>query len=302
VSAEPRPVRRWGPDRLVDLAVLCTAALPDEHLLAEDLEACCFDDPPADPDGGRVGPSITLGVDDGPDRPVGAVAVAIRDNGGIVTGHVQVLVVDPDHRRRGVGRELLRAAESEARSRGAVRMHLGAAAPFYLFTGVDSRWTEAMCLAEDAGYDRLGAELDLVCPTRFGPPAASGDVEVRAVREDRDVADLLGFAERCYPDWRAELARAGAAGTAVIAIDADRAVVGAAAHSVNRFGVIGPVGVDPTRYRNGVGAAMMHALATDLAVAGIDRAEIAWTSTVRFYAVACRARVLRAAVQYGRWL
>jgi GNAT superfamily N-acetyltransferase len=295
-------VRRWGSDRLGDLTALCAAALPDEHLLAEDLESCCFDDPPADADGGRVGPSLTLGLDDGPDRPVGAVAVALRDNGGIRTGHVQVVVVDPEHRRRGVGRVLLRAAESEARSRGAVRMHLGAAAPFYLFTGVDSRWTEALSLAEDAGYERLGAELDLECPTHLARPAAGGDVDVRPVREDGDVADLVGFAARCYPEWRAEFARAAGAGTAVLAVADDGTVVGAAAHSVNRFGVIGPVGVDPARHRGGVGAAMMHALTRDLAVAGIDRAEIAWTSTVRFYAVACGAQVLRAAVQYGRWL
>lgn len=295
------PIERWAPGRLADLAGLCAVALPDERLLPEDLEACCFDDPVADPDGGRVGPSITLGID-GPDgRPLAAVAVAFRRGGGLATAHLQLLVVHPDARGRGLGRALVEAAEREAADRGAARVCVGAAAPFYLFTGVDTRWTDALCCFERLGYERSGVELDLVCPTRLPPADGPPGLALVPVRSDAEAGEVIGFAERCYPHWRAEFAKAAAAGTAVLA-RRDGATVGAAAHSVNRFGVVGPVGVDPDLHAQGVGAALVRALLADLAVAGCEQAEIAWTSTVRFYARCCRARVLRASLQLGRWL
>jgi GNAT superfamily N-acetyltransferase len=126
-------------------------------------------------------------------------------------------------------------------------------------------------------------------------------VTVEPVRTVADVEDLRGFAARCYPHWGPELLRGADAGTAVVARSAG-SVVGAAAHSVNRLGVIGPMGVDPDRHGGGVGTAMVHALLGDLAVAGLDRAEIAWVSTVRFYALACGATVLRSSLQLNRWL
>lgn len=301
--------QRWGPERLDDLAAVCAAALPDEQLLPEDLEACCFEDPPADDDGGRVGPSWTVGVD-GADGPVGAAALSLRRFGDLTTAHLQVLAVPPRHRRRGVARALVGACEELARGHGAALVQAGGAAPFYLFTGVDARWWEALCCFEQLGWSRSGVELDLVCPT-LPPPAAGvrslpggrapGGVAVEAVRSDADVSELLGFAERCYPHWRAELARAAAGGTVVLARSGGR-VVGAAAHSVNRLGVVGPVAVDPDHQGGSVGTAMMRAVLTDLSAAGVTTAEIAWTSTVRFYARACGARVGRASLVLNRWL
>jgi GNAT superfamily N-acetyltransferase len=295
-------VERWTVDRVADLAAVCAAALPDEELLAEDLEAACFDDPPVDTGDGRVGPSATFGVAvDG--AAVGAVAVALRHLDDFTSAHVQLLAVHPARRRRGIGRALLGAAEAWASENGASVVQLGAAAPFYLFTGVDSRWTAALCLAEDAGYGRVGVELDLICPT--GQPAvalALDGTEVRPARSAADVDAVVDFARRCYPHWVPELRRGAEAGTAVLARSVDGAVVGAAAHSVNRAGVIGPVGVDPGRHGGGVGTAMVRALLGDLAVAGYRNAEIAWTSTMRFYALACDARVGRASLQLTRWL
>lgn len=298
-------VRRWSVDRLGDLAQLVADALPDEELLAEDLETCCFDEPPTDLGDGRVGPSVTFGVDDH-GRAVGALAVALRHAGGLTTAHVQVVAVDRAARRRGVGRALVSAAEEWARSRGAALLHLGAAAPFYLFTGVDARWTDALCFAEQLGFSTAGVELDLTCPT-VSPalataPSTSVVVEVRPVRSGDDVEDLLAFAGRCYPQWVPELRRGAESGTAFLARTSDGGVVGAAAHSVNRVGVVGPVGVDPGHHGGGVGTALMQAVLVDLSAAGVRNAEIAWTSTVRFYALACGARVGRASLQLNRWL
>lgn len=292
---------RWTLDRLDDVAGLCAAALPDELLLAEDLEATCFDDPPVDDDHGRVGASVTFGVDaDG--SPVGAAAVSLRHFGELTTAHLQVLAVDPQHRRAGVGRCLVEAVEDWARGAGAALLHAGAGAPFYLFTGVDSRWWEALCFFEALGWERTGAELDLSCPTRRTPVPLPDGVGVHPVRSASDLDDVVDFARRCYPQWEAELTRGGDGGTVVVARDHDGAVLGAAAHSVNRVGVVGPVAVDPQRRTGGIGTALMGAVLEELSVAGFPVAEIAWTSTVRFYAVSCGATVGRASLQLLRRL
>ena len=68
-------------------------------------------------------------------------------------------------RARGVA-EVVGGAERWAAAQGATALVVGAAAPVYLFTGVDSTWTEALCCFESLGYERVAVELDLVCPTR----------------------------------------------------------------------------------------------------------------------------------------
>jgi mycothiol synthase len=299
-QAVPTPVR-WGRERVQDLLALWAAALPAVAIRAGDLERCCFDESVADPAGGRVGPAVTFGIDlDGP-GPVGAIAVTTRHLEDLVTAHVQVLVVHPDHRRRGVGRALVGAAEAWAFDAGAALVQLGAAAPHYLFTGVDAGWTEALCLAEALGYQRSGVELDLVCPTApaVRPPAPEG-LAVRSVPET-DRGDVVAFARRCFPQWEAEWTRGLLVGRVVVARDRGGRVVGAAAHSVNRPGVIGPVGVDPDLHGTGVGSRLMAGLLEDLHLTGVVEAEIAWTSTVRFYANACGARVGRSSLLLHRW-
>jgi hypothetical protein len=58
--------------------------------------------------------------------------------------------------------------------------------------------------------------------------------------------------------------------------------------------------VDPSRHGGGVGALLMAAVLSDLSAAGLRTAEIAWTSTVRFYRQVCDARVGRASVVLRR--
>ena len=293
----------WGPDRLDELTGLCAAALPDERLSPDDLESIAFAPDVADPHG-PFGTSVVLGTPDG----IGAVVASVRHASGAgqpPTGFVQLVVVHPARRRRGVARTLVRAAESWAAAHGAGAMQVGAAAPLYLFTGVDSRWTDAVCCFEALGYQRTGVELDLVCPTRGGPRVATPrGIAVERVTSDDELAELVEWSDRCWPWWTPELARAGAAGTAVVARRRPDAaagseggagvVVGAAAHSVGRLGVIGPVAVDPELHGGGIGAAMMAEVLTQLSVAGLQRAEIAWVSTVRFYVRSCGAKVHRA--------
>lgn len=289
----------WGRDRAADLLRLTRRCLPDETLSIDDLESVCFAAPSPHPDLLRHSGSVVLGTTDGH----GALALSSAELGEHRSAHVQLLLVDPSRRGRGTARSLLDAAGQWAVDAGIDELHLGGGAPYYLFTGIDSRWTDALCAAEACGFERIATELDLSCPTRAAHPAVGVSVpSVRGVRSDEDLEDLLAFCARHWPLWTAELRRAGESGTATIARDGDGVIKGAAAHSVSRLGVIGPVAVDPSSQRGGVGAALMSHVLAELSVAGLARAEIAWTSTVRFYARAAGASVARSSIIMRRRL
>lgn len=288
---------------------LSRAALPDESLSVDDLEGllCDGDDDPTALV--RQVAATGLGCRDEHGELVAAAVVSLTEVLDRRSAHLQLLVVHPARRRRGLARALVVAAEAWAVRQGAEALTVGAGAPFYLFTGVDSRWTEALCCFEALGYERTGVELDLVCPTVPARPSTRGadasrpsaQVELAHVGDDEGAAALDAWVRATYPHWSAELARAARSGTVVLARDAVTGqVVGAAAHSVGRLGVIGPVAVDPSRHGGGVGALLMAAVLADLATAGLRTAEIAWTSTVRFYRQVCDARVGRTSVVLRR--
>ena len=96
--------------------------------------------------------------------PAGRAVVRLRDTGGTGVvfasindadpglGHVELLAVRPDARRRGVGAALLRAAEERLGALGASRVRLGGNPPCYAWPGIDVRYTPGVCLARRAGY------------------------------------------------------------------------------------------------------------------------------------------------------
>lgn len=288
---------------------LCAASLPDEALSLDDLEGVVLLAEQADDAASAEAPlvrcaeALSIGRR-GEDGALDAVAsVSMTEVAGLRSAHLQLLIVDPAHRRRGIARALVEIAEDWASANGSTTLTVGAGAPFYLFTGVDSRWTDALCCFEALGYDRVGAELDLVCATVPGAHVSprSTDVGVAHITDAAGAEELDSWVRAHYPHWAAEFGRAAAAGTVVVAADGD-GVLGAAAHSVSRLGVIGPVAVSPARHGGGIGARLMDAVLQDLSVAGLRSAEIAWTSTVRFYSRVCGARVGRASIVLRRQL
>ena len=303
---EGDPLVEWGPDRAGELAALWNAAMPKDPIGVDDVEAVCFGrGATSSKDVLQVVDSVTLATGSGS----GAVTVTVTGVGEHRSAHLQLLVVHPAQRARGIGRALVRAAEDWARGRGLDELTVGGAAPFYLFTGIDSRWTSAICLFESLGYERSGAELDLTCATRGTPSSrrpggtAAAGVVVEAVDDDERAAALMDMVERDWPLWAAEFRRAAEAGTVAVARDGEGGtVLGAAAHSVSRFGVVGPVAVSPEAHGRGIGSVLMAAVLSELSVAGLRTVEIAWTSTVRFYAKACGATIARTSLLMRRSL
>ena len=260
-----------------DLLALVDAAMPGEHLSTDDLLGVCWDD-------SGLGPGAVLGDE------VGAVSVAVRD--GI--GAVQLLAVHPDARREGRGRRLLDEATAWAFDNGAGFVTIGAAPPWYLWPGIDLRWTAGLVLAESAGFVDRGAALNLSCPTsvRIAPPDG---VAVRRVVDDADAAAVVALCQRAFaPAWQHEARRGIDHGACHGAFDATSGeLLGFAAHSVNRAGWFGPTGVDPERQRGGIGGPLLAACLHDLRVAGFERCEIAWIGPVGFYAKAANAEIGR---------
>ena len=265
------------------LLALVERAMPGEGLSVDDLLGVCWDT--------EEGPSVVLGDD------VAAASVAVRGD----VGAVQLLAVDPDARREGRGRRLLDEATAWAFDNGAAHVTIGAAPPWYLWAGIDLRWTAGLVLAESAGFRVHGAAVNLSCPTSVRVATPAG-VTIRRVVDDDDAGGVIELCRRAFaPAWQKEAARGIEHGACHAAFDdADGALLGFAAHSVNRAGWFGPTGVDPDRQRRGVGGPLLAACLQDLQVAGFDRCEISWIGPVGFYAKAAGAEVSRVFQLVGR--
>ena len=259
------------------LLALVDAALPGENLSTDDLLGVCWDD--------EHGTTTVLGDE------TGAVSVAVRDDGAAA---VLLLCVHPDARGEGRGRRLLDEATTWAFDHGAPYLMIGAAPPWYLWPGIDLRWTPGLVLAESAGFVDRGAALNLSCSTSVRIPAPDG-VVLRRVVEDDDAAAVIDLCQRAFnPAWQHEAQRGIEHGACHAAFDAPTGdLLGFATHSVNRAGWFGPTGVDPARQRGGIGGPLLAACLQDLKVAGFDRCEIAWIGPVGFYAKAAQAEIGR---------
>jgi len=195
------------------------------------------------------------------------------------------VAVHPGRRREGVGRALLAELEAWAWDLGAAQVTLGAAAPFYLWPGVDVRALAMSCLAESAGYRELGLALNMSVPATFRAPAPEG-IAIERVLEDVDVAAVDALVAHHWPEWTPETSVGLAQGSCFAGFDRDRRAVGFACHSVNRAGWFGPTGTDPACRGVGIGHALLAEVCRDAMVSGYADVEISWIGPMRFYAKA----------------
>ena len=114
--------------------------------------------------------------------------------------------MESSSRRLALATRLVAEAEDWVFDRGAEEVRVGGSAPFYLWPGVDVRWTAALALFEVLGYHVRGAELNMRCVTthRSSPPE---EVIVERVLEDCQRSSVVGFCVENWPDWVAGLER-----------------------------------------------------------------------------------------------
>ena len=120
------------------------------------------------------------------------VAFAAVNNADPHVGHLDLVAVDPDRRRRGLGARLLRQAEDELRDFGCTIVRVAGNPPDYAFPGIDVRYTPAICLVTRAGYahDRtawnMTADLDPAALDTAADEARLGAIGVQVRRADAD--------------------------------------------------------------------------------------------------------------------
>lgn len=277
MPADPRtPTDLLGPHATDALAALCRRAIPEDPPTASELAGALF----------GAEPALVRG-----DPDVGVVAT-VRRRG---TGYVRLLVVDPGHRRRGVGHALMEAAEEDLAADGTVTV--GSDAPDYLYPGVDTRLTPMFCLMEARGYRKVDTNLNMTVDlSRL--PARPANVHIAGPGERAEVAEWM---ESSWPDWADEVVRALDAGHLALSRDSS-GIDGFCAWDVNRAGWLGPIAVRPGSYGKRLGVPLLLEALHRMREDGRTRAEIAWVSPIRFYARNVGARVSRVFVVHRKKL
>jgi GNAT superfamily N-acetyltransferase len=282
---DPSDLVEWDPSRAGDLRRLVADALPGEDLAEEDLAGVVFD---------RPVPRVVLASAGGE----GAVALGVHGD----IGSVDVLVVAPEHRRRGIGTALLDAGVDWLQDRGCRTVAAGGQPPRYLWAGVDRDWIAGMALLERAGFRRGAAIMNLSCPTAPVPGIGPAGAHTERVSADTAAAAIAACDEH-FPHWTAELEAGIDRGRAFVAVDDDDGrVLGFACHGVSRAGWFGPTGTFPPGVGRRVGTALLAAALVDMRDAGHDRCEISWVGPVGFYARVVEVRAGRTFVVHQRRL
>jgi len=258
--------RRLGVEDLPAITALCGRSLADAPG-SDELERTLF--VPEQPAAVRGDPEIGLI----------ATVEGQAATGGAGHGFVRLIAVAPEHRGRGVGRELLALGEADVRAAGLGSLTIGADAPFYLWPGVESGETALLCLLERLKYRRTETNFNMGLDLAVIPPDPGGGTVASAA--DRD--EIHEWADRHWAWWTTELLRATDRGTLVITRDAD-GISAVCAYDVNRSGWVGPVAVRPELMGRGVGVPALLGALHRMRADGRSRVEIGWVGPVVPYA------------------
>ncbi|QGN46601.1 GNAT family N-acetyltransferase [Micromonospora sp. WMMD558] len=298
-----------GPDRRAAVVELCGRSLdlPEDAAEAPAIVDVLWPRATADR------PVVALGAyRDG--RLTGALIGSLSGRDG-TQGHVDLVAVDPGHRRRGVGRALLSYAEEKLAGLGAVEVLLAGNPPYYAWPGIDVRYTPAVCAAQALGYTQDRTAWNMTADLSYdGSPAlrttvpaeerlAGQGVTVRRA-EPADLPALAAFARSVFGGtWDAELA--GSVGRSLAGChlaERDGEVLGFAAWGSSRPSWFGPMGTAPAAEGTGIGGVLLRRCLADQRAAGFTAAQIGWVGPVRFYSGSAGARIERVFFLYRRTL
>ncbi|SCF36075.1 GNAT family N-acetyltransferase [Micromonospora mirobrigensis] len=227
-------------------------------------------------------------------------------------GHVDLVAVAPDRRRRGVGRALLAAVERRLAERGATELLLAGNPPYYAWPGIDVRYTPAVCLALALGHRQDRTAWNMTAELTDGSPALrpTDDAERRlaergvAVRraEPADLPALTAFARSVFGGtWDGELAGSvGRPDAGAHLAERDGRILGFAAYGSARPSWFGPMGTAPEAAGSGIGGVLLRRCLRDQRAAGLSSAQIGWVGPVSFYSGSAGARIERVFWLYRR--
>ncbi len=222
-------------------------------------------------------------------------------------GFIDLLAVEPEARRQGVGQAMLKQAEGWLKSQGAKRVRLGGALRPFL-AGLPER------LGSEGFFEKQGYRLRDPGPkvwdvardlAGYQTPHSTATVEadIRPVTTE-EIAGLLAFLERAFPGrWHAEVAaflENGGRSTDILAVHDENGIDGFlwmtfanSKRPLNRYypgrlpepwGQFGPLGVGQGCRGRGYGGAIIDAAARRLQHAGVRGCVIDWTELLGLYA------------------
>src|ERR1700722_13972992 len=226
-------------------------------------------------------------------RTVGCVAVDLA-------GSIPLVLVTPDHQRRGIGTDLLSSALGRLRAAGVRTAQAGSGGTDSIWPGVPADLPEAARLFANCGWQAGQDTLDLVAglPDYRAPALAPGSSARAGITitpaAPADAAAVMAFETATFPRW----AHWFAAGNRDILLARDNAgaicatllldgpgadtvfepMLGRAAATINC------VGVAPHVQRRGIGTALVARASEILRDRGAGTCHISWTVRESFYA------------------
>lgn len=224
-------------------------------------------------------------------------------------GGIQVLFVDPDYRRQGVGRALHNIALDHLRKAGMNTILLGGGGLVRLWPGIPEDLIECQGFFEKMGWGNFSRICDLVqdvrnytIPAELRQRMAKAGVELRPARPEEAPA-VLDFERQHFPFWYREFAYKTALGEChdiLAAWEKKKGLVGTLLMftpgskilSVNllwkellgeNVGGMGAVGVAESERGRNIGLALVAWGSDILRQRGVGNALIDWTGLVAFY-------------------
>jgi GNAT superfamily N-acetyltransferase len=209
-------------------------------------------------------------------------------------GWIPFFFVHPEHRGRGLGRELLSAAMDWLRSHGRSEVYFSSYTPNYFLPGLDAaRYPSAARLLAglgfERGYDAVAMERSLVGyaipdEVRKRIDALTAEGYSFGTPSDDELTALIAIAGAEFnPDWARAIREGVVSGLPldriVVARDPSGAILGWAMHGtyeavIDRFG---PFGVLPASRGTGLGKVLLHLTLERMVAAGAHSAWFLWT-------------------------
>lgn len=228
-------------------------------------------------------------------RIVGVVALASAGS----AASLQLLLVEPELRGRGIGAELHDVALEALSRRGATQLSLAGTPGKYFWPGLPAELSAARTFFETRGWEFGDTCRDLVrslhdyeTPAEVASTSAGIDCR-RAGLGGR--AALLEFEQLHFPHWQPYYASSAGLVSAIVAVDEQERLVGALLASDrgqpqlwhrllgDDYGAIGAIGVADSVRGRGVGTALVAHACEQLRERGVGNCHIGWTELRSFY-------------------
>jgi len=200
-------------------------------------------------------------------------------------GWINVLFVDKDHKRQGIGESLVKRAEAKLKSMGAETITLGAYSPNYFFPGVDKgNYNGAMKFFDKLGY-QAGKESYSMCKDLHGYKISEETLEKLTIAQENGFSfvnfeykyalELLEFSKSEFGGgWKRNalisMQNNNAENCILLVLNSEQKIVGFCMRMIDgnpmRFG---PIGVKGEVRNFGIGGILFDIMQLEMAKRGV---------------------------------